>query len=87
MNHVSSLLRSLNRYEWALLAGTAALFLPFQFAAASLALILVFFLVSGRIPAALRAQTGARWLYAFVILELAVSAFYGNWMGCLNASR
>lgn len=85
MNHVSSLLRSLNRYEWALLAGTAALFLPFQFAAASLALILVFFLVSGRIPAALRAQTGAHWLYAFVILELAVSAFYGNWMGCLNA--
>lgn len=86
MKELKQTFQSLNRYEWALLAGTIALFLPFQFAAAGLVLILFFFLFSGKLFGSLRNQTGAPWLYGFVVLELAVSAFYGNWMGFLNAA-
>lgn len=86
MNNIKKISTMFNIYEWALILGTIALFLPFQFATFFLALIVLFFALKGRLLPAIRLQTGHRWLYAFVILELAVSAFYRNWMGLLNAA-
>ena len=62
-----------------------ALFLPFQYAAVAIALLLLIPLSKGELWPAILKQRGAKWFYAFVILEIAVSTYYKNWIGLLNA--
>lgn len=75
-----------NIYEWAILLSCLGLFLPFQYAAAVIAVMLLFFLFKGKLIPALRQQKGKGFLYGFIILEAIICLFYKNTIGLINTA-
>lgn len=79
-------LAAFNIYEWVILLSCLTLFLPYQYAAACIALALLFFLAKGKLIRALRQQKGKGFLYGFIILEAIVCLFYKNTIGLINTA-
>jgi O-antigen ligase len=79
-------LKSFHTNEHLLLLSIVSLFLPYQYSAACLALLLVWLLIKKELIADVKKQKGAPFLYAFIFLEIAVSAFYGNMVGLINSA-
>ena len=77
--------KKFNSFEKSILIAVAGLFLPFQYASIVVGIVLVYALLKGDLIHSVKKQTGAIWLYAFVILQIIVSLFYQNWIGLLNA--
>ena len=77
--------KNFNNFEKSILLVVAGLFLPFQYASVVIGIVLVYALMKGDLIQAIKEQTGAIWLYGFVLLEIGVSLFYQNWMGLLNS--
>lgn len=78
-------LKHFSRNEKIILICIIALFLPFQYAAAFIAAILLYLLVSGQLIQCIKEQLGAKWLYSFIFLEIFVSLYWHNNIGLINS--
>lgn len=77
-------IKKLNNLEKAILLSVTSLFLPYQFSAVVLGLVVLYSLYTHQLIPSIKEQTGALWLYGFIGLELVVSCFYQNTIGILN---
>ena len=85
MKHYIEEFKHFDSFEKSILIAVASLFLPFELACVVLAIVILYGLKRGNLLQAIKKQPGAKWLYAFILLQIIVTLFYQNWMGFMNA--
>ena len=86
MKHYINEFQSFDSFEKSILIAVAGLFLPFEIAAVVLGIVIAYGCIKGDLLKAIQKQTGAKWLYAFALLQIVVTLFYQNWIGLMNAA-
>lgn len=72
--------------EWIMIAGSGLLFLPFEYATAILAVVVLIAACKGKLISSIARQPGAFWIYTFASLQMLSSLASGNGMGVLNSA-
>ena len=78
-------IKSLSLEDKLILFVAFALFLPMYASTICIASVTIYALFKKNLISSIKHQTGAKFLYAFCLLEIVVSLFYANSIGVINA--
>ena len=78
-------IKSLSLEDKLILFVAFALFLPMYASTICIASVTIYALFKKNLISSIKHQTGAKFLYAFCLLEIVVSLFYANSISVINA--